>query len=125
MGPGKVVQRVGEHSYIVQVKKGGTTEAHRSQLRRHIPDTLVSEPTPLYYYSGRAPELSVAPDQWLVDKVMEHRTRPDGTEEFLVKWEGVGDEDSTWEPLLNLLTPNEPLMTYCMEQGVVLNVNEQ
>ena len=125
MGPGIVHKRVGEHSYIIQVKRGETTEAHRSQLRRHIPDSYVSNPTPLYYYSGKAPDLSVEPDQWAVEKIMEHRVRPDGVKEFLVKWEGVEDKENTWEPFINLITPNQPLMDYCQIHDIDVSVWEQ
>jgi hypothetical protein len=116
IGPGKVRQRVGEHSYVVKVKPGVETEVHRSQLRPHIEDEYCEKSHPLYYFSGKAPEVAISPDQWEVHDILEHRVNPKGDIEFKVKWEG--SDKQTWEPLLNFVTPNEVVMTYCANEKV-------
>ena len=59
IGPGTVLRRVGEHSYVVKVKIVSETEAHTLQLRPHEEDTFVKEAQPLYYFSEKAPEVAV------------------------------------------------------------------
>lgn len=121
-GPGTVLRRVGEHSYVVKIKPGVETEAHISQLRPHIEDIYVDKPHPLYYFSGRAPEVPVGPDQWVVERILDHRTDAKLGPQFLVQWEGCEPKDSTWEPLLNFLTPNEAIMGYIQENEVPVDL---
>ena len=42
-------------------------------------------------------------DDWEVEAVVEYRCVY-GTEQWLVKWKGYGEERNTWEPEANLLT---------------------
>ena len=116
-----VRRRVGEHSYVVEIKEGVETEAHRSQLRPHIEDTYAAETFPLYYFSGKAPALDTEMDRWLVEEIREHRGMGDQLE-FLVKWAGCEEDANTWEPLTNLVTLNELLMEYCQRQGVGFDI---
>ena len=74
---------------MVKIKPGVETEAHISQLRPHIKDIYVYKPHPLYYFSGRAPEVTVGPDQWVVERILDHRTYATLGPQFLVQWEGV------------------------------------
>ena len=103
---------------MVKIKPGVETDAHISQLRPHIEDIYVDKPHPLYYFSGRATEVPVGPDQWLVERILDHRTDPKLGPQFLVQWEGCEPKDSTWEPLLNFLTPNEAIMGYIQENEI-------
>ena len=49
-----VLERLGNHSYVVEVSKGKRQETHRSQLRPHVEDEYHGNPYPLHYFSGRA-----------------------------------------------------------------------
>ena len=64
-------ERVGNHSYVVEVKPGGRHEVHRAQLRPHIAEEGSAEPYPLFYFPGKAtvvePELGTG--EWLVEAV--------------------------------------------------------
>jgi hypothetical protein len=40
-------------------------------------------------------------DEWEVEKIVQHRNRDDG-DEYLVKWSGYPESESTWEPATNL-----------------------
>ena len=54
----------------------------------------------------------------VVERVLDHRTDAKLGPQFLVQWEGCEPKDSTWEPLLNFLTPNEIIMGYIQENEV-------
>ena len=97
-GPGLVLRRVGNHSYVIQLKPGAEQEAHRSQLRPHIDDEFADEPYPLYYFTGKAPTLEIAPDEWLIEGIDGHRKGTDGKQEFLVRWKDWDPSYAQWEP---------------------------
>jgi len=100
------------------VKEGVRQEVHRSQLRPHVEDEYSGDPIPLYYFSGKANELAVAPDEWLVSSVRGHRYDRKGNLEFLVEWQGCDPQDASWEPLGSFVTPNEFVMRYCQSKGL-------
>ena len=54
-------ERVDSNSYVVEVAQGMMKEAHRSQLKPHMEDTLSETPLPLYYFSGKAAPLELGP----------------------------------------------------------------
>jgi len=120
-GPGRVLKRVGEHSYVVEVKEGVHQEAHRSQLRPHVDDAFAGQPIPMYYFSGKAPVFGAAPDEWEVERVRGHRYDRKGNLEFRVEWNELEPEEATWEPFANFVTPNQLVMDYCVDRG--LNVD--
>ncbi len=78
----------------------------------------------MYSFSKRAPEVPVGPEQWLVEKILEHRVDDQGGSDFLVQWEGCEAKNSTWELLLNFLTSNETVMRYVELEGIPLEIVE-
>ncbi|CAJ0960660.1 unnamed protein product, partial [Mesorhabditis belari] len=46
-------------------------------------------------------------DEYTVEKVLNHKKLRNGKLEFLIKWEGYGDADNTWEPEENLSCANK------------------
>jgi hypothetical protein len=118
IGPGTVTTRIGEHSYEIQVNPKMKREAHISQLRPHIYDEYNEEPFPLYYFSEKAQEVTITTDHWEVERLLKHRVNAQGVTEFLVKWAGCGHDANSWEPTLNLITPNEIYMAYCGMNGL-------
>ena len=56
-GPGKVLEKRGQHSYVVQIGSGkiGVKEAHRDQLRPHVDDVLANNLFPSTILQVRPP----------------------------------------------------------------------
>ena len=65
-GPGIVLERIGEHSYVVELGPGVRQEAHRSQLKPYREDYANEDPFPLFYFSSKAEEVEVGPDEYIV-----------------------------------------------------------
>ena len=49
--------------------------------------------------SGQAPSEQ---DEYVVDKIVNHREEGDGTLSYLVKWYGYASDQNTWEQITNL-----------------------
>merc|ERR1711928_8377 len=41
-------------------------------------------------------------NEYVVEKILDHRLAPDGRKQYLLKWKGYPDEENTWEPSENL-----------------------
>ncbi|XP_066149179.1 chromobox protein homolog 1-like isoform X2 [Euwallacea fornicatus] len=52
-----------------------------------------------------SPELDEAPEEYVVEKIIDSRIR-NGVKEYLLKWIGYDDKDNTWEPESNLDCPS-------------------
>ena len=115
-----VRERVGADSYVVEIAPKVLKEAHRSQLKPHLADTLSEDPLPLYYFSGKAAPLELGPDEWLVEEIRNHRRDPTTNQlEFLVKWKDWDPTDLRWEPWRSFIQLyNDDLADYCIEHGI-------
>lgn len=47
--------------------------------------------------SSSSPELDEAPEEYVVEKIIDSRVK-NGVKEYLLKWIGYDDKDNTWEP---------------------------
>ena len=120
-GPGIVLERVGNHSYVVEVKKGKRQDAHRSQLRPHVEDTYNGNPFPLHYFSGTAPLVDdLAPDELIPEKVVEHGRDVTGELKLKIRWEGYGPEGDTWEPAGHVVS--ETVRKYLNDHNLHLTI---
>ena len=54
-----------------------------------------------------------------VEKILKHRKRK-GEMEYLVKWQGYGDKDNSWEPVVNLEC-RDLIAAYNKKQNIVLS----
>ena len=121
-GPCLVTKREGVHSYEVEISTGVYQKAYRSQLKLHVADTYSTQPFPLFYVAGKAPELEVGTNEWLVDKILDHRVRQ-GVLEFKVRWKDFDESGDQWEPWVHFFPGvNEELVKYCRERGVPLDL---
>ena len=71
LGPGYVIAREGERSYVVEMKPGVTMKAHRSALKPYIRDP-VEEYVPMCFHRRTVPDPEAAPDKWLLEKSLGH-----------------------------------------------------
>jgi len=71
---------------------------HVSLLRRYVPpDTIPGRSVP-----NRPPAVSIDDhEEFYVEVILDKHIRHNRTE-YLVKWEGYPEYDSTWEPVTNL-----------------------
>jgi len=120
-GPALVTSRVAEHSYEIDYN-GVKHVVHLGQMRRHIKDEFNSNPVPLNYYSGKAPELEAQMEEWDVETILEHKLTPEGTLLFKTRWEGSNIE--TWQDPLSFVTPNEAFMKYCLDKNIPVDVSK-
>jgi hypothetical protein len=122
-GPAVVLAREGQSSYVVEVKPGVRQKAHRSQLKEHVEDTYHGDPVPLHYFSGKAPALEAATDEWRTKEVKGHREGKDGQLEFSVLWEEGDPNKPTWHPWRDFISGiNSDVLRYCREHHVPLDV---
>jgi hypothetical protein len=110
-GPFKVVKRVGEGAYQIDLPphwKGHRT-FNKGRIKKFKTPTFKSQeqlpqrPEPALV-NGR--ELEYEVQEILAERRNGART------EFLVRWEGYGPEDDTWEPTTNLLNAKGALRKF-------------
>ena len=123
VGPSVVRKRVGEHSYMVQVAEGRVILVHRCHLKPYVEDILTGQPVKLFKYKQAVPQADSTPDEWLVEKIKNHRRNAEGDWEFLVKWQD--SEQCTWEPLDNFFHEYaDHFIKYCHEHRLRPDVVE-
>ena len=93
----------GEHSYVLEIKPEVEMSVHVSCLKPYKEDTCLGNPVPLFYHRRTVVDPEAEPDEWLVEKVVKHRVTRSGKFEFLVRWQGYGPEEDTWEPVRNFI----------------------
>ena len=109
IGPTQVVQRTGELSYQVLSKPGVLHDVHHDQLKLYVEDVVEGDSVELFHHTTAYTPLATEPDEWLVDKILRHRQRPDGKWEFLTRWQHAAPGENTWEPASQFIT------RYCVE----------
>ena len=94
-GPHVVVKRTGADTFDIDVGNK-IRRCHAAQLKKHIA-ALEGPSWPLHYQKLTPDDAVAEEDQWIVEKILKHRRRQDGTWEFLTRWEGYGAEGDQWE----------------------------
>ena len=123
MGPAKILSRVGESSYNVQVKPNMAMEVHASDMKPYFGEEGTGKPTDLYHFLPTYQPVEVVPGEWNVDRILRHRKGPDGKIQFLTRWEGAGPKEETWEPADSfILHYCYEVVQYCKEKGLKLDL---
>jgi hypothetical protein len=84
---------------------------------------LIGKSWPLHHRMLTDKDLDPAatPDEWVVDRIMKHRRRPDGQMEVLTRWQGYTSEDYTWELAPQFLPRyNSDWVTYCKKHKLAI-----
>ncbi len=97
--PFKIIKKIGSHAYQLALPK--TMNAIHNVF--HV--NLLSE-DPKDYFPQRKqpppPPIEVEGDkEYIVAEILDNRRRY-GKMQYLVRWEGYGPEEDTWEPIPNL-----------------------
>ena len=105
IGPFKVIRAVNAVALQLQLPAGYRIHNvfHVSLLKLAKGKAVSVHPGPELFVDGQA--------YWTVDTFVGHRTRKQGKKtfrEFLVRWDGYGPEDDTWEPE-DALRESQPL----------------
>ena len=114
-----MLERTGEHSYVIQMDEKRRQNAHRSQLKEyHHDEATLGPPIKLYHFKqsrGEAENSRI--HECVIEKVVTHRRNEEGELEFLVQWEG--SPERTWEPLQNFFIQySQPLVSYFAMKGL-------
>ena len=123
LGPCPILSRTGESSYNVEVRPGVSVAAHVTQLKPYW-EEVTGESIPLHFFKGGAEDLEVAPDEWVVDKIIRHRTVM-GKLQFLTLWKGYDRSEATWEPVNHFIHRySSDLVKYCGDHGIPVDLIE-
>eukprot|EP01116_Phalansterium_solitarium_P007184 TRINITY_DN19703_c0_g1_i1.p1 TRINITY_DN19703_c0_g1~~TRINITY_DN19703_c0_g1_i1.p1 ORF type:complete len:174 (-),score=35.63 TRINITY_DN19703_c0_g1_i1:65-586(-) len=52
----------------------------------------------------KSPARKKAQTVFQVDRILNHRLTPEGSVEYLIRWQGFGPSDDSWEPAANVLS---------------------
>jgi hypothetical protein len=125
IGPAKVIGRLGEDSYNVQLKPNMAFEVHAAHLKPFVTDQPISAilEEDLYHFLPTHKPLEAAPGEWNVETIIRHRRRADGQFEFLTRWEGHEPHEDSWEPV-NCFFPRYcyEIVLYCRQKGLKIDL---
>ena len=120
LGPAAIVEREGERSYVVELKPQYYMKAPRSMLKLYKQDTVIGKPMEMYYHRRTEPVEEAMPDEWLVDKILEHKVER-GQFKFLTQWQG--SDEHTWEPVGNFIHRySSDFVRYCRKKGILMEL---
>ena len=123
LGPCKVVRRVGEHSYEILVDEELVKDAPAIFLKKYKPDFFNSNPRELYFHKRTVVDRETTPQEWVVDKILDHKVDSQGRYKFLTHWEGADEKDATWEPVNHFIHRyNSNWVKYCQEKGLSMDL---
>ena len=64
-------------------------------------------------------------EEYVVEKIVGKRINKDGVLEYKVKWEGYSDQESTWEPLENLVNVQNIIEDYEKTLSIKQNIKKK
>ena len=106
LGPFKILRRIHELSYKLELP----VTRKRGRKQHDIFHISLLEPAPKGLRVNRSthdisivPEEELEDDQFIVERILDHRHDDDGNLFYHIKWQDYGDEDNTWEPENNIL----------------------
>ena len=105
----KIIRRVGELSYQIEVKPDILHDVHHDQLKPFVDDVVEGTPIGLFHHTTGYQELTTEPGEWEVERIVRHRRKTSGVWEFLTHWKNTDPGEATWEPASNFVT------RYCSE----------
>ena len=104
LGPYKVVQRVGQSSFQIQIRPGMIQDVHLDQIKPYVIDEVLGIGRQITY-RREEPDQST---QRRVEKIRDQRVNDRGETEFLTHWEGTQESEDAWEPASGFLSACSP-----------------
>jgi hypothetical protein len=116
-GPWQIVQRVGEHSFILMTPEGDFRGVHDSQMKPYQGDPYGEEGELLSFRKDE--EAVPARRAKKLGELRGHRRNTWGEWEFLTHWEGDPDSETAWEPARTFMRQGTPQwLAYCLRHGL-------
>ena len=124
LGPAMITNRIGQHSYEVQVGEENFLTAHASYLKAYVEDDFCGEAVPLFLHKRTIVDEEAQPDEWEVDKIVDV-TYKNGLPHFKVHWKGYDEGDAKWEPPNHFFHRySSPVIAFCQSKGIPLDVTK-
>ena len=107
--PVRIIKKFSAITYKIALPAGSNIHdvVSIAHLRKFGKDTGDIRPLPIHVESG---DNGIIPE-WEVESIKGERIKK-GKKEYLVKWKGYSNDESTWEPLEHLENANELLLEY-------------
>jgi hypothetical protein len=126
IGPCTVLRRESQSSYLIEVKPDVSFAAHTDDLKEYIEPEEGAAGLPLNYYRLTETPEEALPDEFIVDRLVDHRILPDGTVEYKTLWRGYPVTEFTWEPSTQFIQKySADWADYVQRHGLVDNVARQ
>jgi hypothetical protein len=108
-GPFKIIEKLSGVTFRLELPEKFRAihpVFHASKLATYNEPTIVGQkgPTP-------DPELINGEEEWVVEKVLQHRVRGKTTY-YLIRWKGFTRDHDTWEPEKNLKNAKDKIKDY-------------
>ena len=119
-----ITNRIGQHSYEVQVGEENFLTAHASYLKAYVENDFCGEAVPLFLHKRTIVDEEAQPDEWEVDKIVDV-TYKNGLPHFKVHRKGYDEGDAKWEPPIIFSIATHPLWyAFCQSKGIPLDVTK-
>ncbi len=112
-----MVEKKGDHSYVVELTPGQRQRAYRGQLQPHVDDVYAGKTFPMHYFTGKAQEVEpvLGEREYIVADGGIGEVKMEGGEpRFSTLWRGY--EKPTWEPLKGFV--NDELWAFLEIKGL-------
>ena len=110
LGPFKVIEKIGKHAYKLSLPPGMKNVHpvfHKNLLRAYHHDAIKGRRNP-----PPAPiEITPSDERYEVEEILDSKKVGKGIQ-YLIKWKGYHEEESTWEPRRNIDDAEEELRKY-------------
>ena len=117
-----VRENVGENSYGIEVKPGVVVVTTAKFLKPYTQETTSTKTVPLFYHHRTMGVDDGDVSDFIVDEVLGHKVEK-GVLMFKTKWEGYGEDETTWEKIGQFVSGiNVPWKKYCEKHGLKIDL---